>query len=181
MNNINVTEDLADILRLINWLAGRIEPSKPLEGDIINISPSDGRTVNVNNQISDNYTGLVGITGSGTGRAGRKLIEYEARVENKDPDAPVIATLFLGDQALPIKAYSGSGTPNTPTQEDRYVITEDRVWDIVLSGGENHGEPLDYNDDQETEQRYVVTENGHEYDIGVSGYGNSVLLNYKED
>jgi len=50
------------------------------------------------------------------------------------------------------------------------------VYDIVLSGGENDGEPLDYTD----ETRYVVTENGHEYDIGVSGYGDSVLLNYNE-
>lgn len=51
------------------------------------------------------------------------------------------------------------------------------MYDIVLSGGENDGEPLDYTD----ELRYVVTENGHEHDIGVSGYGDSVLLNYNED
>ena len=61
--------------------------------------------------------------------------------------------------------------------EERYIITEDRVYDIVLSGGGNDGDPLDYTD----ELRYVVTENGHDYDIGVSGYGDSALLDYKED
>lgn len=47
----------------------------------------------------------------------------------------------------------------------------------MLSGGVNDNCPLDYTD----ELRYVVTENGHEYDIGVSGYGDGVILNYNED
>jgi hypothetical protein len=50
-----------------------------------------------------------------------------------------------------------------------------------LSGGNNDWEPLDYTDGPELDPRYVVTENGHKYDIGVSGYGDSVLLNYNED
>ena len=67
--------------------------------------------------------------------------------------------------------------------EERYVITEDREYDIVLSGGDNDGDPLDYTDgsEPEPEPRYLVTEDGYEYDIGVSGYGDSVLLNYHED
>ena len=51
----------------------------------------------------------------------------------------------------------------------------------MLSGGENNNCPLDYTDGSELDPRYVVTENGHEYDIGVSGYGDSVLLNYNEN
>ena len=68
--------------------------------------------------------------------------------------------------------------PDEPTI--RYIVSEDHADDIILSGDDD-GVFLDYWEPEEPELRYVVTENGHDYDIGVSGYGDSVLLNYNED
>lgn len=142
--NANVTEDLAGILKLLNWLAGRIaqqvsqpqEAQNPLPGDLINISP-DNRTVNVKNNISWNYSGLVGINGGGKNR---QLTECAVNVVNTDEEAPVIATLTFGDQTFYIRGIS-----QQPSAQERYVITEDRNDDIVLSGGNNDGTFLDYN------------------------------------
>lgn len=165
--NTNITEDLADILRLIDWVAGKSIPSQP--GDLIDIDESK---ISVKNNISNGYSGVVGITGLGQNR---QLSACPIRVDNENPDGPVIAKLWVGDKPFEIRALSEYQPPES--EEERYVITEDRVYDIVLSGGENDGEPLDYTD----ETRYVVTENGHEYDIGVSGYGDNIILNYNED
>jgi hypothetical protein len=178
--NENVTEDLAGILILLNKIAGEIQPvppsATPLPGDIIEVSP-DERTVNVRNSISQGYTGLVGFAGTGDQR---RLTECNVSVVNTNSDGPTIATLTIGNRTFEIKAlndYQPPQPPQPPVEQERYVITEDRDFDIVLSGGENDNCPLDYTD----ELRYVVTENGHEHDIGVSGYGDSVLLNYSED
>lgn len=171
VNNVNVTEDLAGILKLLKRLVGNFKQSGPLPGDIINIG-SDDRTVNVRNNISTGYSGVVGIT-SGN-QQNRMLKACPIRVENTNEDGPVIATLWVGDQSFAIRALK----VQEPEPEDRYIITEDEVYDIVLSGGDNDGDPLDYTD---VPERYVVTENGYEYDIGVSGYGDSALLNYNED
>lgn len=143
-HNANVTDDLAGILKLLNWLAGRIaqptsqpqEAQTPLPGDLINIS-SDNRTVNVKNNISEDYSGLVGITGSGTNK---QLSECPVDVTNADEEGPVIATLKFGDQTFYIR-----GNSQQPYAQERYVITEDRNDDIVLSGGANDGAFLDHN------------------------------------
>lgn len=178
-NNKNMTQDLDGILKLINAASQPISfPSFPtfLEDDLISIDSrgdeeSTTITIKVKNDFGPGYQGVVGVKGAGSAR---QLTECPIRVINTDEDGPVIATLWVGDQPFPIRALK----VQEPEPEDRYVITEDREWDIVLSGGNNDGDPLDYTDGPE---RYVVTENGYEYDIGVSGYGDSVLLNYNED
>ena len=139
---------------------------------------NDGSIViKVKNDFSSGYSGVVGVKGSGSNM---HLTECNVSVENVNKDGPVIATLTVGDKVFYIRALSEYQPPE-PEPGERYVITEDRMYDIVLSGGENDGEPLDYTDGTEQDPRYVVTENGHEYDIGVSGYGDGVILNYNED
>ena len=95
VNNVNITEDLAGILKLLKRLVGNFKQSGPLPGDIINIG-SDDRTVNVRNNISTGYSGVVGIT-SGN-QQNRMLKECPISLENKYPDGPVIAILKVGDQ-----------------------------------------------------------------------------------
>ena len=178
-NNKNMTQDLDGILKLINAASQPISfPSFPtfLEDDLISIDSrgdeeSTTITIKVKNDFGPGYQGVVGVKGAGSAR---QLTECPISLVNVDEDGPVIAILTIGDQTFAIKGLK----VQEPEPEDRYVITEDRVFDIVLSGGNNDGDPLDYTDGPE---RYVVTENGYEYDIGVSGYGDSVLLNYNED
>ena len=64
--NKNVTEDLAGILQLINWLAGKVaileaRNQTPIAGDLITVT--NERKVNVKNNINNGWTGLVGIEG----------------------------------------------------------------------------------------------------------------------
>lgn len=171
--NKDITDDLAQIILLIDKHIGKLSQGKNYkEGDLISIT---NETVSVRNGIDMEYEGPVGIE---TAFGGRRLVECNISVENIDDDGEVIAYLVVGNRRLPIKANIQQIEPTPPQpSSERYVITEDRYYDIVLSGGENDGEPLDYTD----ELRYMVTENEHEYDIGVSGYGDSVSLNYNED
>lgn len=143
--NENVTEDLAGILKLINWLAGKIQAmsapqaTRPGAGDIINVTGDT--TVNVKNDINTGYAGVVGITRGN----GRKLTACPISVTNvHEDDGEVIAWLNVGNQRLPIKGLPG-GTPDQPEPGERYIITEDEAHDIVLSGGANDGAFLDYN------------------------------------
>lgn len=102
-SNINVTQDLAGILKLLNWIAGRTGPSAGVgAGDLIKVS-SD--RVNVRNDIEQGYTGPVGITGSGTGR---KLTKCDVSVNNTYPNGPVIARLNIGGQIIEIHGQEGS-------------------------------------------------------------------------
>ena len=61
-----------------------------------------------------------------------------------EDDGEVIAWLNVGNQRLPIKGLPG-GTPDQPEPGERYIITEDKAHDIVLSGEANDGAFLDYN------------------------------------
>lgn len=70
--NKNITDDLADILELINKVAGQIQPPTEIyEGDLISIV---GTTISVKNDIENGYSGPIGLTGRGDGR---KLVKQE--------------------------------------------------------------------------------------------------------
>jgi len=110
--NQNITEDLAAILRLINTVASRIVSLN--EGNLISIL-SDGQTIGVRNNISSEYTGLIGVSGTGSNR---QLVEQDIRVINENEQGPIIAKLVVDDVEYPIRALndgnSGGGDDPTP-------------------------------------------------------------------
>lgn len=165
-NNVDVTEDLAGILRLIDNVAGKVNalnnvgytlkfknnkgivldqkelnkggvtefvlgrdvtlrvggtnytfntmkkgnderdiidiaiPTQSTSGDLIDIT-SSGR-VDVRNNISTGYSGVVGITSGNT--QNRRLKECPISVENIDTNGEIIAYLVVGDERIPIRA-----------------------------------------------------------------------------
>lgn len=111
-----------------------IPEQKPLAGDLINIG-SDGRTVSVNNNISQGYTGLVGIEPVGNGNK-RRLVEKEVKI----PDPYLTQKMF--DQLYPIGSVYITVSSEKPFQ-GYPGITSDWVWIArgqVLWGCENDGE-----------------------------------------
>ena len=94
-DNINITDDLADILRLIDWTSGMI--SNPKAGDLISISDRNG--ISVRNLFSPEYEGLVGISGSKPNRA---LVEKNFTFESYG-NGRLIATIRIGNDRFEIR------------------------------------------------------------------------------
>ena len=66
LENRNITDDLADILKLINSVAGQIQPSTVYTaGDLVTIL---NNVVSVRNNIPSSYSGPIGISGTGSNR-----------------------------------------------------------------------------------------------------------------
>lgn len=95
--NRNITDDLADILALIDTVAGRIQsPTEIYEGDLISMA---GTTISVKNDIEDGYSGPIGLSGRGTER---ELVKQEFSATTTG-DGNQIATITFGGQTYPIK------------------------------------------------------------------------------
>ena len=108
--------------------------------------------IKVKNDFSSGYSGVVGVKGSGPNM---HLTECNVSVENVNEDGPVIATLTVGDKSFYIRALSEYQPPE-PGEYDRYVITEDSIYDIILSGGDDDGLFLDYSEDESPEPTYYT-------------------------
>ena len=113
-----------------------IPEQKPLAGDLINIG-SDGRTVSVNNNIRQTYTGLVGIEPAGAGNGTkRRLVEKDVKI----PDPYLTQKMF--DQLYPIGSVYITVSSEKPFQ-GYPGITSDWVQIAkgqVLWGCQNDGE-----------------------------------------
>lgn len=108
--NKNITDDLADILALINTVAGRIQPPTEIyEGDLISIV---GTTISVKNDIENGYSGPIGLTGRGDGR---KLVKQEFSATTTG-DGNQIATITFGGKTYPIKESAQQTIPNFSVQ-----------------------------------------------------------------
>ena len=97
LRNRNMTDDLADILALINAVAGKIPPPVTIEdGDLISIV---NNAISVKNNIPDGYQGPIGISGS---KPNRQLVKQEFSTTTSGNGAQ-IAEITFGDRTYPIK------------------------------------------------------------------------------
>lgn len=111
-----------------------IPEQKPLAGDLINIG-SDGRTVSVNNNIRQTYTGLVGIEPVGSGNK-RRLVEKSVTI----PDPYLTQEMF--DQLYPIGSVYITVSSEKPFQGYPRITSNWKqiAMGQVLWGCENDGE-----------------------------------------
>ena len=114
-----------------------IPEQKPLAGDLINIG-SDGRTVSVNNNISQGYRGLVGIEPTGSGNK-RRLVEKTVTI----PDPYLTQKMF--DQLYPIGSVYITVSSEKPFQGYPGIVSDWKqiAKGQVLWGCTNDGEILD--------------------------------------